>query len=96
MTKRITQKIKTGKDTAGPGEFQLRTASGESLSMRRGSTVTYKVDLSEEECAQLEGEGFILDPGMRAYRSKPKPKAKKKGGGVLKDLAEPRKQEDDE
>ena len=95
MTKRITQNIKTGEDMAGPGEFQIRTASGESLSIRRGSTVSYKVDLSAEECAQLEAEGYTIEPGLEAYRPKAKAKKPKKFGGAVKDIAAPRKTEDD-
>jgi hypothetical protein len=98
MTKRIPQTIELGENKAGPGEFQIRLASGESVSFRRdipgGGRVSYEVELSVEECAQLEGEGYSIKPGLSAYRTKSKAKPKKKIGSVVKDIAAPTNQEE--
>ena len=93
MTKRISQVIKTGEDHALPGESRLRLISGEELLIRRGSSVSYEVELSQEECTQLEAEGYSVKPGLSAYRPKAKAKPKKKIGAV-KDVAAPTNQEE--
>jgi len=94
MTKRIAQRISVGRAKAGPGEFQLRLTSGESVPMRPADATTYEVELSAEECAQLEAEGYDIKPGLSAYRTKAKAKPKKKIGGVVKDIAASTNQEE--
>jgi hypothetical protein len=96
MSKRVAQRIKTGEDKAGPGESRLRLTSGEEVSIRRGSSVTYEVALSEAECSQLLSEGYDVRPGLDAYRKKKKQQAKpkKKTGAAVKDIAAPSNQEE--
>jgi hypothetical protein len=95
MTKRVAQRIKTGEDKGGPGESRLRLTSGEEVSIRRGSSVTYEVWLSEPECSQLLAEGYQVRPGLDAYRKKKKQaKPKKKTGGAVKDIVAPSNQEE--
>lgn len=94
MTKRTKQTITLGEKKDGPGEFQIRLSSGESVSFRHDSSTSYEVELSAEECAQLEGEGYSIKPGLSAYRQKAKVKKSKKFGGAVKDIAAPRNQEE--
>lgn len=98
MTKRILQTIKLAEGKAGPFEFQIQLASGDSVSFRRGihggGTVSHQVELSIEECAQLEGEGYKIKPGLSAYKPKAKAKKPKKTGGVVRNIVTPSNQEE--
>jgi hypothetical protein len=94
MTKRIAQRITIREDAGGPGESTLRLTSGEEVSIRRGSAVTYEVALTADECRQLLAEGYDVSPGLEAYRTKKKAKPKKKTGAAVKDIAAPSNQEE--
>ena len=96
MTKRIEHTVSIDLDDDHPETFQLRLTSGESVTFKRGlpDRESYDLALTEAECVQLEGEGYSIKPGSKAYRPKVKAKKPKKFGGAVKDIAASRNQEE--
>ncbi len=92
MTKMITHSVSV-EIKGGPDEFDLRLASGRMTRFKRGisDAEAHDLEMTEEECRQLESEGYKVKPGLSAYR--PKAKKPKKFGGV-KDIAAPNKEEE--